>query len=161
VSGHSGLESAGEGLAESGNGSRRYRGRRVDGGDNYVDKRRIFHGIGRQQDSRTVCQTNDSEGDGIGECGEFAVVRDDYAMSLRVFAHEVLHLTGAVLQQIKCDIGESLEVEVVDGGLFLRPAREPEYSLDELLASCTPSKVKLTDEDSEWLGAKRMGKEAL
>jgi antitoxin MazE len=66
----------------------------------------------------------------------------------------------ALLQQIKCDIGESLEVEVVDGGLFLRPAREPEYSIDELLASCTPDKVKLTDEDREWLDAQPAGKEA-
>tara|TARA_R100001129_G_C5088964_1_gene180688 strand:+ start:138 stop:395 length:258 start_codon:yes stop_codon:yes gene_type:complete len=72
-----------------------------------------------------------------------------------------VRIQRALLQQIKCDIGESLEVEVVDGGLFLRPAREPEYSLDELLASCTPSKVKLTDEDREWLNAKPMGKEAL
>lgn len=72
-----------------------------------------------------------------------------------------VRIQRVLLQQIKCDIGESLEVEVVDGGLFLRPVREPEYSLDDLLASCTPEKVKLTDEDKQWLDAKPAGREAL
>jgi len=72
-----------------------------------------------------------------------------------------VRIQRALLQQIKCDIGESLEVEVVDGGLFLRPAREPEYSLDDLLASCTPEKVTLNDEDKEWLDDEPVGREML
>lgn len=30
------------------------------------------------------------------KCAEYAVVRDDYAYSIRVFAHEVIHMTGVV-----------------------------------------------------------------
>ncbi|MEQ9270083.1 MAG: AbrB family transcriptional regulator [Haliea sp.] len=63
----------------------------------------------------------------------------------------VVRLQRPLLRQIRCEIGESLEVEVVDGGLFLRPVREPEFSLDELLGTCTPENVRLSDEDHAWL----------
>lgn len=62
-----------------------------------------------------------------------------------------VRLQRPLLQQIQCSIGESLEVEVVDGGLFLRPVREPEFSLDDILESCTAENVRLSDEDLEWL----------
>lgn len=70
-----------------------------------------------------------------------------------------VRLQRPLLQQIQCEIGESLEVEVVDGGLFLKPVRDPEFSLDELLASCTPENVRLSDEDKEWLQDSPKGKE--
>ncbi|MCB1677888.1 MAG: AbrB family transcriptional regulator [Halioglobus sp.] len=72
-----------------------------------------------------------------------------------------VRIQRVLLRQINCDIGESLEVEVVDGGLFLRPAREPEYSLDDLLASCKPEQFKLSDGDKQWLDAKPVGREVL
>ena len=70
-----------------------------------------------------------------------------------------VRLQRPLLRQIQCEIGETLEVEVVDGGLFLRPTRKPEFSLDELLESCTPEKVGLDDEDHEWLEDAPLGKE--
>jgi len=70
-----------------------------------------------------------------------------------------VRLQRPLLQQIQCEIGESLEVEVVDGGLFLRPIRKPEFSLDELLESCTPDKMDLDEEDREWLQDSPKGRE--
>ena len=70
-----------------------------------------------------------------------------------------VRLQRDLLKQIKCEIGESLEVEVVDGGLFLRPVLDPKYSLDDLLATCTHENVWLTDEDREWLEAEPVGRE--
>ncbi len=70
-----------------------------------------------------------------------------------------VRLQRPLLRQIQCEIGETLEVEVVDGGLFLRPVRAPEFSLDELLESCTPDKVGLDEEDRAWLQDAPQGKE--
>ncbi len=72
-----------------------------------------------------------------------------------------VRLQRALLQQIDCEIGQSLEVEVVEGGLMLRPSREPEFSLEELLSTCTPAKVGLSEEDKQWLDDQPMGKEVL
>jgi antitoxin component of MazEF toxin-antitoxin module len=70
-----------------------------------------------------------------------------------------VRLQRPLLQQIQCSIGESLEVEVVDGGLFLRPVREPAFSLDEILETCTAENVSLSDEDREWLHDSPQGRE--
>jgi len=70
-----------------------------------------------------------------------------------------VRLQRPLLRQIQCEIGETLEVEVVDGGLFLRPTKKPEFSLDELLATCTPDRVGLSEEDREWLEDSPQGKE--
>jgi antitoxin component of MazEF toxin-antitoxin module len=70
-----------------------------------------------------------------------------------------VRLQRPLLQQIHCEIGETLEVEVVNGGLFLKPAREPEFSLEELLSTCTPDNVRLSNEDKEWLQDSPKGRE--
>ncbi len=70
-----------------------------------------------------------------------------------------VRLQRPLLQQIQCEIGESLEVEIIDGGLMLRPAKKPEFTLDELLESCTPAKVGRDDTDREWLEDAPQGKE--
>lgn len=71
----------------------------------------------------------------------------------------VVRLQIPLLQQIQCSIGDSLEVEVVDGGLFLRPVREPGLSLDDILESCTAENVRLLEEDREWLQGTSRGRE--
>ena len=50
--------------------------------------------------------------------------------------------------------------EVRNGGLFLKPALEPQYSLEDLLASCTKAKMRLDAEDRTWLDDTPVGKEA-
>ncbi len=70
-----------------------------------------------------------------------------------------IRINQALLKQIKSKIGESLVVEVRNGGLFLKPA-EPEYLLDNLLSSCTKKNMSLDDEDRCWLDDKSVGKEA-
>ncbi|MFO8009003.1 MAG: AbrB/MazE/SpoVT family DNA-binding domain-containing protein [Candidatus Brocadiia bacterium] len=71
----------------------------------------------------------------------------------------VVRLPRPLLQQIQCSIGDSLELEVVGGGLFLRPVREPGLSLDAILESCTAENVLLLEEDREWLQGTSRGKE--
>lgn len=42
---------------------------------------------------------------------------------------------------------------------FVAPA-QPHYTLDELLAQCDPSNVRLSAEDREWLNARPVGRES-
>ena len=70
-----------------------------------------------------------------------------------------IRLNKGILQQISCDIGTKFEALVQDGGVFLKPIREPEYTLAELLSTCTKSNTRLEDEDKSWLGMKSVGKE--
>jgi antitoxin component of MazEF toxin-antitoxin module len=70
-----------------------------------------------------------------------------------------IRLNQSLLRQIKAGIGVSLVVEVRNGGLFLKPAPEPQYSIEDLLASCTKAKMRLDDEDQVWLDAAPVGKE--
>jgi antitoxin component of MazEF toxin-antitoxin module len=70
-----------------------------------------------------------------------------------------IRLNQSLLRQIKAGIGVSLVVEVRNGGLFLKPAPAPQYSIEDLLASCTKAKMRLDDEDQVWLDAAPVGKE--
>ena len=71
-----------------------------------------------------------------------------------------IRINRALLKQINAKIGVSLVAEVRNGGLFLKPVAEPEYSLDDLLASCTKDKMRLDAEDRAWLDDAPVGKEA-
>ncbi len=56
-----------------------------------------YHGIAETfgtVDTQSCASSYDSN----RQCGQWAVVRDDYALSLRVFAHEAAHLVGAAHQ---------------------------------------------------------------
>ena len=70
-----------------------------------------------------------------------------------------IRINRALLKQIKAEVGVSLAAEVRNGGLYLKPVTEPAYSLDELLSSCTKAKMRLGDEDREWLDDAPVGKE--
>jgi antitoxin component of MazEF toxin-antitoxin module len=71
-----------------------------------------------------------------------------------------IRLNKGILQQISCDIGTKFEAVVKNGGVFLKPIKTPEYSLEMLLDACTKSNTKLDSEDKAWLNAKAVGKEA-
>lgn len=49
-----------------------------------------YHGVAGQS-GQAACATTYKPN---AKCGQYAVVRDDYAASIRVFAHEILHLAG-------------------------------------------------------------------
>lgn len=70
-----------------------------------------------------------------------------------------LPLSKPLLKLIRSEIGDTVEAQVVDGGLMIKPITEPEYSLDELLATCTKGNTRLDDEDRAWLSDTPMGKE--
>lgn len=70
-----------------------------------------------------------------------------------------IRLNKGLLQQLSCEIGSKFEAILQDGGVFLRPVSAPEYTLGELLMSCTKTNTKLNDEDKAWLSAKPVGKE--
>ena len=69
-----------------------------------------------------------------------------------------IRINQALLKQINAEIGGSLVAEIRNGGLFLKPA-EPAYILDDLLSSCTESKMRLDDEDRQWIDDEPAGKE--
>ena len=71
-----------------------------------------------------------------------------------------VRLNKALLEQLSSGIGDRFKVEVRDGGLLLTPFQDqPEYDLDELLATCTKKNTRLDDEDLEWLNEGPQGKE--
>lgn len=70
-----------------------------------------------------------------------------------------IRLNKGMLQQISCDIGTKFEAVVQDGGVFLKPIKAPEYSLEMLLETCTKHNTKIDSEDKAWLNTKPVGKE--
>jgi len=70
-----------------------------------------------------------------------------------------IRINRTLLKQINARVGEVLAVEVRNGGLFLKPVAEPQYSLDELLVSCTKARMQRDDEDQAWLDDTAVGKE--
>jgi len=64
-----------------------------------------------------------------------------------------------LLKQLKARIGTSLVAEVRNGGLFLKPSTEPQYSLEALLSSCTKDNMRRSEEDEVWLDSAPVGKE--
>lgn len=70
-----------------------------------------------------------------------------------------LPLSKPLLKLIKSEVGDAVEAQVVDGGLMIKPISVPEYNLDELLATCTKSNTRLSNEDQAWLHDTPIGKE--
>ena len=70
-----------------------------------------------------------------------------------------IRLNKGLLQQLSCGVGSKFEAIIQDGGVFLKPIKNPEYTLDELLATCTKTNTKLDTEDKNWLHSKAIGKE--
>lgn len=62
-----------------------------------------------------------------------------------------LLLSKPLLAQLAVEQGDSVEVVVQDGGLFLKPIVKQKYTLEGLLSSCTPEVMQLDEGDREWL----------
>ena len=70
-----------------------------------------------------------------------------------------IRINKTLLRQIHAEIGVSLVAEVRNGGLFLKPVKEPQFSLSDLLSTCTKDKMRLNDDDRDWLDDAPVGKE--
>ncbi len=70
-----------------------------------------------------------------------------------------LPLSKPLLAQLSVEQGDSVEVLVQDGGIFLKPVVKQNYTLEGLLSSCTPEAMQLNEEDREWLQDSPVGGE--
>jgi len=70
-----------------------------------------------------------------------------------------IRINQALLKQINAKVGVSLVAEVRNGGLFLKPATGPQYSLESLLVDCTKARMRLDEEDLVWLDDASVGEE--
>ena len=70
-------------------------------------------------------------------------------------------IPAALLKELALDVNEKIDVKAENGRIIIEPVRQPEYSLDELLAQCSPEAMTLDDEDKAWLNDSPVGKEAL
>lgn len=66
-----------------------------------------------------------------------------------------------LLKELGVDAGQVLQANVVDGRLVIEKMNKPEYSLDELLAKCSPEAMALDDEAKAWLDAAPVGREEI
>ncbi len=71
-----------------------------------------------------------------------------------------LRIPAATMKAWGMKEGESVELHVQGTQLVAQPARK-RYTLDELLAQCSPANMALTDEDRAWINDAPVGKEAL
>lgn len=69
-----------------------------------------------------------------------------------------VRLPKALMEQLGLDAGSTLALEVRDGALVMRPSGP---TLDEMLATCTPEKMALTEEDRQWLDSDPVGNEEI
>ena len=66
-------------------------------------------------------------------------------------------IPGALMDELGVKIGQSLEAEVMNNQLIMKPIRK-KYTLEELLAQGDPSAPKVSEEDT-WGKDNPLGKE--
>jgi len=70
-----------------------------------------------------------------------------------------LPLSKMLRKHLHSDIGDNIDVQIVDDGLLIRRVEQQQFSLDDLLASCTSDNTRLDADDVAWLNAAQVGKE--
>ncbi len=70
----------------------------------------------------------------------------------------MLALPPALLNTMKVGAGASVDIEVEEGCLVIKPHTRPSYSLQELLAQCDET-VGNFPEDQAWVDSGPVGKE--
>lgn len=70
-------------------------------------------------------------------------------------------LPAPLLKELNVDTGQVLDAKVIDGRLVIEKMNKPEYSLEELLAMCTPEAMTLDKQDQDWLNDSPVGKEEI
>lgn len=62
-----------------------------------------------------------------------------------------LPLSKALLKFIKSEIGDTIEVQIIDRGLIIKPISSSCNGLSELLATCTKNNTRIDENDIAWL----------
>ncbi len=70
-----------------------------------------------------------------------------------------LRLPATTLAKAGLEVNSPVEIEVAEGKLVVSAVNIPQYSLEELLETCPPGKMKLTEEDKQWLESEPVGDE--
>jgi len=72
----------------------------------------------------------------------------------------MLAVPPALLDLLRLRAGVKVGIAVESGRLVVEPQRRPRYTMEELLAQCSPKGVR-SKEDREWLRDKPVGEEIL
>jgi antitoxin ChpS len=72
----------------------------------------------------------------------------------------MLAVPPALLDVLRLRPGARVGIAVESGRLVVAPQKRPRYTLDELLAKCTP-KAARSKEERKWLNDPRAGRELL
>ena len=72
----------------------------------------------------------------------------------------MLAVPPALLESLRLRPGAKVGLAVERGRLVVEPRQRPRYTLDELLAQCSP-KARRRSVDREWLDAKPLGRELI
>lgn len=70
-----------------------------------------------------------------------------------------LPLSKPLLAQLHTEVGGKIEAVVREGGILLKPVKTPEFTLEELLKTCTPKAMRVDEEDKAWLHETPAGRE--
>ena len=70
-----------------------------------------------------------------------------------------LRLPAKAMARAGLDINSPVEIEATEGKLIVTAIEGPQYTLDQLLAQCSPNKMTLSEEDRQWLETEPVGRE--
>jgi antitoxin ChpS len=70
----------------------------------------------------------------------------------------MLAIPPAILELLHVQAGATVNLNIENGRLVVRPQSKTRYTLDELLAQCDPA-APVTDEDREWIDMPPVGRE--
>ncbi|MBA3537554.1 MAG: AbrB/MazE/SpoVT family DNA-binding domain-containing protein [Tatlockia sp.] len=70
----------------------------------------------------------------------------------------IVSIPRAILKTLGLHVGSTLDLSIVDSKIVLTPVVE-KLTLEDLLAGTPKEKLRLTDEDREWLDESPRGKE--
>ena len=70
----------------------------------------------------------------------------------------MLAVPRPILDLLRLEAGSTVGLSVEEGRLVVKPASKPRYTLDELLAQCTPE-AAISQEDKDWLDIPPSGRE--
>lgn len=72
----------------------------------------------------------------------------------------MLAVPPTLLEILRVQSGDKVDISVESGRLVAEPRRRPRYTLDELLAQCHPRAAR-GGEEREWLSGKPAGRELI
>ncbi len=68
-----------------------------------------------------------------------------------------IRINKAILEQFNSSIGDTVDIQVVDGEILIKP--HTELTLDELLQGSPKEYLSLSAEDQDWLSLDTVGRE--